>query len=77
MVLADSDHMQRAIERAREAVGITSPNPPVGAVLVKNGEVIGEGHIDNTVALHQTQLKDGRWVSTVLAEIYTGPQEYY
>ena len=38
-------------------------------------KVIGEGHIDNTVALHQTQLKDGRWVSTVLAEIYTGPQE--
>lgn len=38
-----TDHMQRAIELAREAVGSTSPNPPVGAVLVRDGRVVGEG----------------------------------
>ena len=37
------DHMGRAIELARMAVGIASPNPPVGAVLVKDGRVVGEG----------------------------------
>ena len=36
-------HMRRAIELARSAVGRTDPNPPVGAVLVKDGHVVGEG----------------------------------
>ena len=37
------NHMGRAIELAREAVGSASPNPPVGAVLVRDGRVVGEG----------------------------------
>ena len=36
--------MQRALTLAQEALGTTSPNPPVGAVLVKGGVVVGEGH---------------------------------
>ena len=36
-------HMQRALALARQALGSTSPNPPVGAVIVKDGRVIGEG----------------------------------
>ena len=36
--------MQRALALARQALGTTSPNPAVGAVLVKNGQVVGEGH---------------------------------
>jgi diaminohydroxyphosphoribosylaminopyrimidine deaminase / 5-amino-6-(5-phosphoribosylamino)uracil reductase len=39
----DARHLLRAIELATEARGKTSPNPMVGAVLVKNGRVIGEG----------------------------------
>jgi diaminohydroxyphosphoribosylaminopyrimidine deaminase/5-amino-6-(5-phosphoribosylamino)uracil reductase len=39
----DARHLQRAIELASEARGRTSPNPLVGAVVVKNGRVIGEG----------------------------------
>ena len=35
--------MRRAIELARRGVGWTSPNPMVGAVIVKEGRVIGEG----------------------------------
>ncbi len=37
------DYMGRAIELAREAVGRSSPNPPVGAVIVKDGRIVGEG----------------------------------
>jgi len=37
------NHMQRAVELARQAVGFTSPNPAVGAVLVKDGVEIGAG----------------------------------
>jgi diaminohydroxyphosphoribosylaminopyrimidine deaminase/5-amino-6-(5-phosphoribosylamino)uracil reductase len=39
----DSRHLRRAIELAGRARGQTSPNPIVGAVLVKDGRVIGEG----------------------------------
>jgi len=35
--------MRRAIDLARKGKGRTSPNPAVGAVIVKNGRVIGEG----------------------------------
>jgi diaminohydroxyphosphoribosylaminopyrimidine deaminase/5-amino-6-(5-phosphoribosylamino)uracil reductase len=40
----DERHLLRAIELAAEARGRTSPNPLVGAVLVKSGRTIGEGH---------------------------------
>jgi len=36
-------HMQRAVELAYEVIGSTSPNPAVGAVLVKDGVEIGVG----------------------------------
>jgi diaminohydroxyphosphoribosylaminopyrimidine deaminase / 5-amino-6-(5-phosphoribosylamino)uracil reductase len=39
----DSRHLLRAIELAGRARGQTSPNPIVGAVLVKDDRVIGEG----------------------------------
>ena len=35
--------MQSAIALARQALGATSPNPAGGAVIVKDGRVIGEG----------------------------------
>ncbi|MEO1430639.1 MAG: bifunctional diaminohydroxyphosphoribosylaminopyrimidine deaminase/5-amino-6-(5-phosphoribosylamino)uracil reductase RibD [Cyanobacteria bacterium J06632_19] len=35
--------MRRCLELARGGLGRTSPNPMVGAVIVKNGEIIGEG----------------------------------
>lgn len=35
--------MQRALNLAQQAIGTSRPNPPVGAVILKNGEIIGEG----------------------------------
>jgi len=40
----DNKYMKRALNLARRAQGRTSPNPIVGAVLVKDGEVVGEGY---------------------------------
>jgi diaminohydroxyphosphoribosylaminopyrimidine deaminase / 5-amino-6-(5-phosphoribosylamino)uracil reductase len=39
----DRRHMRRAIELARRGIGSVSPNPPVGAVIVGEGGVLGEG----------------------------------
>ncbi len=36
--------MSHALELARRAEGRVSPNPPVGAVLVRDGEVVGSGY---------------------------------
>jgi diaminohydroxyphosphoribosylaminopyrimidine deaminase / 5-amino-6-(5-phosphoribosylamino)uracil reductase len=36
-------HMQRAMQLAAGGLGRTSPNPAVGAVIVKKGKVVGEG----------------------------------
>ena len=36
--------MRLAIELARKAKGCTSPNPMVGAVIVKDGEIVGRGY---------------------------------
>ena len=35
--------MRRALDLARRGCGHTRPNPPVGAVVVKDGKIIGEG----------------------------------
>jgi diaminohydroxyphosphoribosylaminopyrimidine deaminase/5-amino-6-(5-phosphoribosylamino)uracil reductase len=37
------DHMDRALSLARRALGSVSPNPAVGAVIVRDGVVVGEG----------------------------------
>jgi len=39
----DERFMQRALALARHGLGKTSPNPAVGAVLVRHGRIIGEG----------------------------------
>ncbi len=40
---SDRAYMRRALEVAASARGRTSPNPMVGAVVVKDGKVVGEG----------------------------------
>src|SRR3970040_2336860 len=38
-----SEFMARALDLARGVLGTTSPNPSVGAIVVRDGEVVGEG----------------------------------
>src|SRR6202171_3136004 len=40
---ADAAFMDRALELAARGVALASPNPMVGAVLVREGKIIGEG----------------------------------
>ena len=35
--------MKRALELAKNCSVLTSPNPKVGCVIVKNGQIVGEG----------------------------------
>jgi diaminohydroxyphosphoribosylaminopyrimidine deaminase / 5-amino-6-(5-phosphoribosylamino)uracil reductase len=42
-LLLDQEMMQRCIALARQGEGRTAPNPMVGAVVVRNGAIVGEG----------------------------------
>lgn len=37
-------YMKRALELAKKGMGFVNPNPMVGAVLVRNGDIISEGY---------------------------------
>jgi len=40
----EKQFMRSAIRQAQKGLGFTSPNPAVGAVIVKNGEIVGRGY---------------------------------
>lgn len=44
--------MRRALQLAEHGVGRTSPNPPVGAVVVRGGVIVGEGYHRRAGELH-------------------------
>src|SRR3954452_3385645 len=48
----DSSHLRRALELAEGGRGRVSPNPLVGAVIVRDGAVIGEGFHAELGGLH-------------------------
>jgi diaminohydroxyphosphoribosylaminopyrimidine deaminase/5-amino-6-(5-phosphoribosylamino)uracil reductase len=48
----DRHFLQRAIELAKRGFGLTLPNPRVGAVLVRGGKIIGEGHHQRAGTAH-------------------------
>jgi len=41
--VTDADYLLRAVELARKGLGHTRPNPAVGAVVVRDGRIVGEG----------------------------------
>lgn len=43
-MLMDEFHMNQALSLAEKGWGMTNPNPLVGAVIVRDGHVIGEGY---------------------------------
>ena len=64
--------MRRALALASRSCGHTRPNPPVGAVVVKEGRIIGEGrHVRcgadhaETAALKSVKVRGGAKDATV------------
>lgn len=42
--MTPEDYMRIAIEEAKKGIGFTNPNPLVGAVLVKDGKIVGKDY---------------------------------
>ncbi|MEW6045299.1 MAG: bifunctional diaminohydroxyphosphoribosylaminopyrimidine deaminase/5-amino-6-(5-phosphoribosylamino)uracil reductase RibD [Bacillota bacterium] len=56
----DRRWVARAIALARRGAGLTSPNPAVGAVLVRGGQVVGEGYHRRAGGPHAEVVALGR-----------------
>lgn len=50
--MTDIEYMKLALELAKKGCGFVNPNPMVGAVIVKNGEVISEGYHEKYGQFH-------------------------
>lgn len=50
--MPEEKYMRRAIELAKKGSGHVNPNPLVGAVIVRDGEIIGEGYHECYRQLH-------------------------
>ena len=46
------DYMAQALSLARLALGHVSPNPAVGAVIVRDGKVVGQGYTQPPGSAH-------------------------
>src|SRR5687767_3669288 len=52
MTPVDEEYLKQTLEEARRGLGQTSPNPAVGALLVRDGEVVGRGHHTWAIGKH-------------------------
>ena len=50
--MTDQNYMLQALQLAKQGEGWTNPNPMVGAVIVKNGRIIGKGYHKKCGGLH-------------------------
>lgn len=72
--MRDADYMKRAIELAKNGIGFVNPNPLVGAVIVKDGRIIGEGwherygeaHAERNALNHCTESPEGATIYVTL-----------
>lgn len=62
----DAEYMRLAISLARKGIGRVNPNPLVGAVIVKDGVIIGQGYHQQYGGLHAER--------NALASCTTAPQ---
>ena len=58
---SDELYLNRCFELAAKGTGTVTPNPLVGAVLVKNGKVIGEGYHKKYGDVHSIRQSGAEW----------------
>lgn len=67
-------YMREALKLAEKGMGFVNPNPMVGAVIVKNGEIIGRGFHPKCGELHAERFAfadcDGKGIDCTGADMY-------
>lgn len=78
--LADEKYMRIAIRLAKKAEGRTSPNPIVGAVIVKNNKIVGAGYHKKCGLPHaeiNALLKAGKKTAGATMYVTLEPCDHY
>ncbi|MCX2962023.1 bifunctional diaminohydroxyphosphoribosylaminopyrimidine deaminase/5-amino-6-(5-phosphoribosylamino)uracil reductase RibD [Rodentibacter caecimuris] len=76
----DTQFMQRALDLAAKGIYTTTPNPAVGCVLVKNGEIVGEGFHFKTGQPHAERValaQAGEKAKGAIAYVTLEPCSHY
>jgi diaminohydroxyphosphoribosylaminopyrimidine deaminase/5-amino-6-(5-phosphoribosylamino)uracil reductase len=79
----DEFYMKIALRLAKKGLGFVNPNPPVGAVIVKGGNIIGKGYHTRFGALHAERealldaKKNGFDVSGATMYVTLEPCDHY
>ena len=67
----DARFMRAALDEAWRGVGRTAPNPPVGAVVVRDGEIVGRGYHERAGLPHAEPLAlEGAGDAATGADLY-------
>jgi len=73
-ICTDTDklHLERAIELAARGAGTVRPNPVVGAVVARDGEVLGRGVAQEYGGAHaeSTRSRPAAWLTSIQATLY-------
>lgn len=72
----DSFWMKQALLEGCKGLGQTSPNPPVGAVIIKNGQLIGKGHHQQAGQLHAERQAIANAIERGFSESLSGSTIY-
>ena len=65
--------MDRALELAKKSLGRTSPNPLVGAVVVKNNQIVGQGYHQGVGTAHGERVALRKQEIWLKVQIYMLP----
>lgn len=72
--MSHEEYMRKALELAKKGMGYVSPNPMVGAVIVKDGKIIGKGWHEKFGGLHAERNAfadcDSRGIDCTGADMY-------
>ncbi len=72
--MSHEEFMAAALEFAKKGIGFVNPNPMVGAVIVRNGEIIGQGYHRKCGELHAERNAfadcDSRGIDCTGADVY-------
>lgn len=72
--MSHEKYMKEALELAKKGMGFVNPNPMVGAVIVKNGEIIGRGFHPEYGELHAERFAfadcDSKEIDCTGADMY-------
>src|SRR6266446_5683511 len=72
--MTDEIYIRRSLELAEKGIGLTSPGAMVGAVIVKDGQIIGEGFytydgVRHAEVIALEQARDGARGATVYTNL--------